>query len=280
MESPPAVSDPEGGVATMPPSDLRSLIASSQGPRPLSSVFAYRPSTRMNPNNILRARYAAVASPGLSVAVASIPVEEEDERKPPPRTEGHTAAAAVRSDSSTSDDMPALTRRADTDSDSSSTSPSLPSAVAVSAPMTRSARKRRSEASAPPAKRAAVGDEKPAGNLKVDPDEFSDAGSCCICMCDPDEGERATIDGCEHEFCFDCIEKWGERENTCPLCKNRFSRINRHGKRKKGQKGTKKVKQRDQRADLNPGSALEGLLGKLKMRTGSNVTCRSNFCIQ
>ena len=86
--------------------------------------------------------------------------------------------------------------------------------------------------------------------------------SCCICMCDVEHEELALINGCEHQFCFGCIEKWAERENTCPLCKVRFSKIDRVNKRrKKGTKNTKKVKQRDQRSDVVPGAALEGLLG-------------------
>jgi len=28
-------------------------------------------------------------------------------------------------------------------------------------------------------------------------------------------------------FCFDCIRKWSEHENTCPLCKKRFKAIDR-----------------------------------------------------
>jgi hypothetical protein len=86
--------------------------------------------------------------------------------------------------------------------------------------------------------------------------------SCCICMCDVDHEELALINGCEHQFCFGCIEKWAERENTCPLCKVRFTKIDRINKRrKKGTKNTKKVKQKDQRSDVVPGAALEGLLG-------------------
>jgi hypothetical protein len=85
---------------------------------------------------------------------------------------------------------------------------------------------------------------------------------CCICMCDVEHEELALINGCEHQFCFGCIEKWAERENTCPLCKMRFNKIDRvNRRRKKGTKNTKKVKQRDQRSDLVPGAALEGLLG-------------------
>ena len=116
----------------------------------------------------------------------------------------------------------------------------------------------------------------PGAALKKDPngksetkDDFTDSKpsaveSCCICMCDAKPNDQAKIDGCEHRFCFHCIEKWSERENTCPLCKARFTKIERViRKRTKGMKNTKKVKHRDQRSDVVPGAAaIEGLIGK------------------
>ncbi len=87
--------------------------------------------------------------------------------------------------------------------------------------------------------------------------------NCCICMSDVEPKDVAKIDGCDHRFCFCCIEKWSERENKCPLCKIRFHKIERiNRKYTKGSKNTKKVKQKDQRSDLSSGAALEGLLGK------------------
>lgn len=297
MESPPAAIDhppTPGGVATLPTaSHLRSLISASQGARPLSNVFAYR-TTRMTRTAPMRRPASHSAAPfvssgvfatrasfsRISMATEDSPAEpRDDERKPPPREEDEP----TESPSSTDEEMPALMSRSafESNSDISShydrtmASTSLFASSALTGagatyqpapPETRAARKRRSEESGPPAKRPAVAsmDGKPAANLKIDQDDCSDAGSCCICMCDPDEGELSTIDSCDHNFCFECIEKWSERENTCPLCKIRFNRITRvdKTKKKKGQKGTKKVKQRDQRADLNPGNALEGLLGE------------------
>ena len=96
---------------------------------------------------------------------------------------------------------------------------------------------------------------------------------CSICLEIPSRAEVACISGCAHTFCFQCIEKWAERENTCPLCKIRFTKIERVNKppprkRKKGDgprpKNTKRVKNRDQRADIGIGTQqLQGLLGKL-----------------
>jgi hypothetical protein len=103
------------------------------------------------------------------------------------------------------------------------------------------------------------------------------ADNCCICMCEVESDDLAGINGCEHRFCFSCIEKWAERENSCPLCKNRFSKIDRvNKKRKKGMKNTKKVKQRDQRSDLVPGAALQGLLGRLIEESRYRVPGRAN----
>jgi hypothetical protein len=138
-------------------------------------------------------------------------------------------------------------RRATTTETSSATSPST-------AP-----RKRARAASlkkAPPSPQAEDEDERKQPAFE----------SCCICMCDVAGDDLACISGCEHRFCFECIEKWAERENSCPLCKNRFTKIDRVNKKKtKGQKNVKRVKQRDQRSDLGPGVALEGLLGKYAM---------------
>lgn len=101
-----------------------------------------------------------------------------------------------------------------------------------------------------------IGDQKPAATAEI-------SENCCICMGDVEPDDLAQINGCDHSFCFGCIEKWAERENTCPLCKCRFTKIDRiNKKRKKGAKNSKKVKQRDQRSDLLPGAAIEGLLGK------------------
>ena len=103
-----------------------------------------------------------------------------------------------------------------------------------------------------------------AGKSKKDEDKKPPPKcDCCICMEAVEPKDVAKIDGCDHLFCFGCIEKWSERENKCPLCKARFNRIERIQKKyKKGCKNTKKVKQRDQRSDISSGVALEGLLRK------------------
>lgn len=137
------------------------------------------------------------------------------------------------------------------------------------------AKKRRSEPiiasnlkAPPPGSETPVERSSSTAGLKNDSDygEEDAQPNCCICMCEPEPVDLAAINGCQHKFCFDCIEKWADRENTCPLCKVRFSKIDRVNKprRKKGEpsrKSSKQVKMRDQRSI--PESALEGLVGKL-----------------
>ncbi len=86
------------------------------------------------------------------------------------------------------------------------------------------------------------------------------------------------VNSCSHMFCFDCISEWSEHENTCPLCKSRFTSISRcnikasKGKRKRGGKGekekgkpmTKKVKSKSQRESLPPHPFLQMLMGSLQ----------------
>mmetsp|Transcript_40465 Transcript_40465/g.86194 ORF Transcript_40465/g.86194 Transcript_40465/m.86194 type:complete len:536 (-) Transcript_40465:375-1982(-) len=52
--------------------------------------------------------------------------------------------------------------------------------------------------------------------------------TCAICLDAPSSmTEVASISGCTHRFCFDCIGKWAETENRCPCCKERFRTIER-----------------------------------------------------
>jgi hypothetical protein len=95
-------------------------------------------------------------------------------------------------------------------------------------------------------------------------------------MTEPEHADLASINGCEHMFCFGCIEKWADRENTCPLCKQRFTKIDRVNKtKKKAAKSSKKVKNRDQRSEMSQTIALEGLFGEFA-RSGFHI--ESIFC--
>jgi len=96
---------------------------------------------------------------------------------------------------------------------------------------------------------------KVAGSDKNEEKTPDSVQKCTVCFEVPSEEELARIDGCGHLFCFSCIEKWAERQNTCPLCVKRFAKIERivKPKRKKGEKrmkSSKNVNNRDQRADM------------------------------
>lgn len=122
-------------------------------------------------------------------------------------------------------------------------------------------------ASPSPQKRTRAQLKKAPSNLKQD-STATETQSCAICMCEPSRDETSLIDGCSHVFCFGCIGKWSDTENTCPLCKSRFVKITRvHPQRKK--KGgpsisnVKTVKHQDQRSDSVSGAALENLLASI-----------------
>ena len=148
-------------------------------------------------------------------------------------------------------------------------------ALADYLPVDTGSRKRKAspDAKTMPAKK------RPPGRLKTDPDDDKNLqhdSTCCICMTEPDPADLAAINICDHMFCFDCIEKWADRENTCPLCKKRFIKIERVNKtKKKSAKSSKKVKNRSQRSEMTQTLALEGLFGELNR---SGLTIESLFC--
>ncbi len=49
--------------------------------------------------------------------------------------------------------------------------------------------------------------------------------SCAICFEDTLNEKGSIV--CGHSFCFTCIHTWSKTENTCPLCKKRFSSIDK-----------------------------------------------------
>ena len=193
-----------------------------------------------------RSHYSTLPEP-LSSDAPRAPARAHDNSAPRSQTDGGLAGMTTRS-------------RKRRPSDLKPPPPgSATSATAAVPPSRKRSRKGSATLKKPPPKHAPNVAEE---DKKLSPEENT---SCCICMCEPEADDLALISCCEHRFCFDCIEKWAERENTCPLCKKRFVKIDRVNKqkRKKGTKNTKKVKQRDQRSDLVPGAALEGLLGTI-----------------
>lgn len=49
---------------------------------------------------------------------------------------------------------------------------------------------------------------------------------CGICL-EESIKLQGLLSCCKHTFCFDCIDKWSQTSNTCPLCKKRFKQISK-----------------------------------------------------
>jgi len=58
-------------------------------------------------------------------------------------------------------------------------------------------------------------------------EQESNEKTCAICLSDITE-DLAKLDSCLHIFCFTCIKDWADVTNECPLCKRRFSEINKY----------------------------------------------------
>ena len=123
--------------------------------------------------------------------------------------------------------------------------------------------------------------------LKSSGDEKS-PNSCVICLEKPSQESLASIDGCDHHFCFECIAQWAEHENSCPLCKNRFAKIVRLQPSKKRKVGdgedtqdTKRVKHKDQRGDLQASlDNVAGMFGKSRPPCPAAFIPASHICTQ
>lgn len=45
------------------------------------------------------------------------------------------------------------------------------------------------------------------------------------CLEEPSADDIASISGCEHTFCAECIIRWAGTRNVCPLCRTLFASI-------------------------------------------------------
>ena len=129
--------------------------------------------------------------------------------------------------------------------------------------------RKRCRSSSPDRKKPA----KESPTAKKDEGNDNDADdNCCICLDKPSDHELSNIDGCSHPYCFSCIEKWSERENSCPQCKSRFTKIERvHKLKRRRANGTtpikenvKKVQTRDQRVDYRQNNSLHGFFAHME----------------
>ena len=52
--------------------------------------------------------------------------------------------------------------------------------------------------------------------------------TCAICLDDVGPEKRASLDGCAHQYCYECIKTWTKDcENSCPQCKAKIKQIKR-----------------------------------------------------
>ena len=66
-------------------------------------------------------------------------------------------------------------------------------------------------------------------SLNSDESSVTDLFECCICFEEPRANNIATLNGCNHEFCLDCVTEWAETNNVCPLCRAPFQSIESNG---------------------------------------------------
>lgn len=230
--------DPEDPFGNIPPVE----------PRPEYADIAYAPTLSIPP----------VATAAASRGAGPLLAESNSSTSPaPPPRRSRRLAASTRSPSTPSSAQISSTPEANP-----------PESRKRKARSSAAPRQRASQKKAPPSTKdesEPTDDRKPAA---VEKTKDGEPVSCCICMCEPEKEEVSRISGCDHLFCFDCIGKWADRENTCPLCKARFTSISRvhKAKKRKGEKQTpnsKRVKQRDQRADVISGPAIEAMLANI-----------------
>mmetsp|Transcript_24184 Transcript_24184/g.41108 ORF Transcript_24184/g.41108 Transcript_24184/m.41108 type:complete len:452 (-) Transcript_24184:46-1401(-) len=270
--------------------DIRQLLEAQQGPQPLAHVYTGRSPCAHIPSTLAAARmtqfpsqFSSPSSPLLQRSVAMSVSSFTPYGVARRSTVMESRSAAICSQSEDSKPQARQAASADSDATEGEALPRSHGLNAASIPLPdddssvlRIRKRKVPEAmkSGDPLKSVAAAKQPPGqqGRLKQDPDFDDDAGTCCICMCAPEPDEIATINGCDHQFCFDCIDQWSNRENTCPLCKNRFTAIERLHRSKRQKAGepvdTKKVKTRDQRADLPTGNHLEGLLAGIGAGNG------------
>ena len=53
----------------------------------------------------------------------------------------------------------------------------------------------------------------------------ADDDNCIICMGVIEGGTRCRPVSCRHMYCEPCLQEWAQLNNTCPLCKARFTAI-------------------------------------------------------
>lgn len=76
-----------------------------------------------------------------------------------------------------------------------------------------------SEDAHPPASRRFISTVPEVVITKEDLDAETTNGECAICLSDQRIGQIATRMPCGHLFCGECLGRWLEKSNTCPVCR-------------------------------------------------------------
>lgn len=112
-----------------------------------------------------------------------------------------------------------------------------PSSSASAAAIDANARSRLMAMLTPPRGRlstAALTSPLAIANFRRDEDSVSsfdesssdmEENECCICLQQLIADDIASISGCEHTFCTECITRWADTRNVCPICRTRFTSI-------------------------------------------------------
>eukprot|EP00753_Platysulcus_tardus_P008357 PLAT15916.1.p1 GENE.PLAT15916.1~~PLAT15916.1.p1 ORF type:complete len:437 (+),score=143.20 PLAT15916.1:137-1447(+) len=86
------------------------------------------------------------------------------------------------------------------------------------------------------------------GHAGSDGDDGAASTTCTICL-DDVAGDAAELP-CAHQFCYDCIRRWSQQSNSCPLCKRRFRRLRRMTLRGDGRRALRGRSERVAAAEL------------------------------
>lgn len=76
-----------------------------------------------------------------------------------------------------------------------------------------------SEDAHPPASRRFISTLPEVVVTKEDLDTETTNGECAICLSDQSIGQLATRMPCGHLFCGECLRRWLEKNNSCPVCR-------------------------------------------------------------
>jgi len=90
----------------------------------------------------------------------------------------------------------------------------------------------------------------PVTNTPIETPKKDVPQQCTICF--ENIQEKAALDSCLHNFCFECIFQWSKMNNTCPLCKARFHKLTKAEPKKKQKKTEKRKNLQDSRYRSTP----------------------------